>query len=379
MARYIREGQFGLWQETGRINDIVNQGAAGGLGLGEAVGRAVLEGDYPGKETSLLAQAARLGVAALVHVGIGQDIIHSHPNFDGGATGLASHRDFLALAHRLENLENGVVMNFGSAVMAPEVYLKALAMARNVARGRGETITRFLALVCDLFELPPTYRTEASKSDPRYYFRPWKTMLVRTVADGGQSHYVRGRHADTLPALWRAALAADAKLAVEIAPGDALTQDSRAMPGSGTKPACPTTLDSQTSPGSETVFAGASAQGSPAAPAVGEGQGGGAGPEAGQAQGSAAGSDGQASPKARGVREKILPMQALALRLDELRAQGKTVVLCHGCFDLLHPGHFKYLQAAKAMGDVLVATCSPDRYVDKGPGRPVFNEQLRAE
>ncbi len=76
---------------------------------------------------------------------------------------------------------------------------------------------------------------------------------------------------------------------------------------------------------------------------------------------------------------KILEMEELAEKLKALKAEGKTIVHCHGCFDLMHPGHIKYFQAAKKMGDILVVTLSPDRYVDKGPGRPVFNERLRAE
>ncbi|MGP0565532.1 adenylyltransferase/cytidyltransferase family protein [Nitrospina sp. 32_T5] len=76
---------------------------------------------------------------------------------------------------------------------------------------------------------------------------------------------------------------------------------------------------------------------------------------------------------------KVFELAALAEKLKEEKARGRKVVLCHGCFDLMHPGHIKYLQAAKKMGDVLVVTVSPDRYVDKGPGRPVFGERLRAE
>lgn len=76
---------------------------------------------------------------------------------------------------------------------------------------------------------------------------------------------------------------------------------------------------------------------------------------------------------------KIFELASLAEKLKEEKARGRKVVLCHGCFDLMHPGHIKYLQAAKKMGDVLVVTVSPDRYVDKGPGRPVFDERLRAE
>jgi rfaE bifunctional protein nucleotidyltransferase chain/domain len=76
---------------------------------------------------------------------------------------------------------------------------------------------------------------------------------------------------------------------------------------------------------------------------------------------------------------KILELEELAETLRALKADGKTIVHCHGCFDLMHPGHIKYFQAAKKMGDVLAVTLSPDRYVDKGPDRPVFNERLRAE
>jgi hypothetical protein len=147
-----------------------------------------------------------LGIPVTVHVGIGYDITHEHPNFDGAAYGGTSYTDFLRLASILESLEGGVVMNFGSAVMAPEVYLKTLSMARNVARQKGERISNITTLVCDLFELPKNYHEEPSREEPAYYYRPWKTMLVRTVADGGNSIYFKGRHRDTVPQLWTALL-----------------------------------------------------------------------------------------------------------------------------------------------------------------------------
>lgn len=204
VAHYIKNGQFGLWTETGKINDVVKEGCKNHMGLGEAVGREILAGDYPFKHISVFAAGARLGIPVTVHVGIGYDIIHPFPNFDGAAFGAASHRDFLRFAHVMESLENGAVMNFGSAVMAPEVYLKALSMVRNVAAREGKTITRFTTLVCDLVSLPGDFHTEAGINEPGYYFRPWKTMLVRTVADGGESHYVQGPHKETLPQLWTA-------------------------------------------------------------------------------------------------------------------------------------------------------------------------------
>ena len=204
VARYIKEGQFGLWKETGQINDIINAGYKNGLGMGEAIGEAILNGDYPHKDISLLAAAYRLKIPATVHVGIGYDIIHEHPNCSGAATGETSYQDFLRFAKVVESLEGGVVMNFGSAVMAPEVYLKALSMARNAAEQQGRAIKRFTALVCDLHELPEDFNKEPDKGSAGYYFRPWKTMLVRTVADGGESFYIKGRHSDTIPALWGA-------------------------------------------------------------------------------------------------------------------------------------------------------------------------------
>lgn len=204
VARYIQDGQFGMWQETGRINDIVKAGQAQGLGLGESLGRAIFEGDFPHKDSSLFATGWKLGVPVTVHVGLGYDIIHPHPNFDGAATGAASCRDFLILAKVLEKLEGGCVCTFGSAVMAPEVFLKALSMVRNVAAQEGRRIQDFASLVCDLHELPQNTSHEAEKSAALYYFRPWKTLLARTVAQGGQSYYVQARHEHSIPALWQA-------------------------------------------------------------------------------------------------------------------------------------------------------------------------------
>ncbi len=204
VARYICEGQFGLWKETSAINDIVNSAYKDNEGMGLAVGRAIHNGSFPHKDISIAAACYRLNVPLTVHIGIGYDIIHEHPNFDAAAAGAASYIDFLKLADIISNLEHGAVMNFGSAVMAPEVYLKALSMARNAAHQESREIRHFTTLVCDLMDLPEDYSKEASKDSPAYYFRPWKTMLIRTVADGGKSYYIRGSHAETIPQLWTA-------------------------------------------------------------------------------------------------------------------------------------------------------------------------------
>lgn len=204
VAHYIQDGRFGMWKETGRLNNIISKGWRQGLGIGESVGKEIAEGTYPFKEYSLFAQAWRLGIPVTVHVGIGYDIIHAHPDMNGEAVGGASYRDFLIFTRLLEDVENGCVGTFGSAVMAPEVFLKALSMVRNVAFQEGRAVSHFTSLVCDLRKLEANTTQEPQKTDDRYYFRPWKTLLSRTVAGGGQSYYVEGRHENTFPALWQA-------------------------------------------------------------------------------------------------------------------------------------------------------------------------------
>jgi hypothetical protein len=208
VARYVQTGEFGLWLETGQMNDVI-AAAPPDVGLGEALGRAILHGPFPHKTISILAAGIRLGVPVTVHVGIGYDIVHEHPNCDGAALGRCSYRDFLIFAHSVSRLEGGVLLNFGSAVMGPEVYLKALSMARNVAHQEDHSIRQFTTAVFDLVPLEGDTHQEAPKTDPRYYYRPWKTILVRTVADGGESFYVQGDHRLTVPALYHAVLDAD--------------------------------------------------------------------------------------------------------------------------------------------------------------------------
>ena len=203
VAKYISEGQFGLWRETGRLNDIARIAADEGIGYGEAIGREIASGDFPHADISVLAAAYRLGVPATIHVSIGYDIIHEHPHCDGAAVGAASYTDFLVFARSVEGLEGGAYLTFGSQIMGPEVYLKALAMARNVALREGREIADFTTAVFDLKALPANYHEQPSKSDPNYYFRPWKTILVRTVADGDESFYFNLDHAVSVPSLWR--------------------------------------------------------------------------------------------------------------------------------------------------------------------------------
>jgi hypothetical protein len=206
VARYIQTGEFGLWRETGELNEWITEAAELELGLGENVGRRIEESGFPHKGLSVFAAAYRLSIPVTVHVGIGYDILHEHPNCDGAAVGKASYRDFLIFANTVEKLESGVMLSFGSAIMAPEVYLKALAMARNVARQAERDIRQFTTAVFDIVPIHGDIHRELPKTDPGYYFRPHKTILARTVADGGQSFYFCGDHRATIPALRQALL-----------------------------------------------------------------------------------------------------------------------------------------------------------------------------
>ncbi len=201
VANYIRDGEFGLWSETGRVNEFAVQAAAEGIGLGEVIGREILAIKPPHLDLSILAAAYDMQVPATVHLGIGYDITHEHPGCDGAALGKASYADFLVFTETMRSLEGGVFLNFGSAVMGPEVYLKALSMARNVARQEGQEIRRFVTANFDLHDLGADCHRQAPKSHPMYYYRPWKTILVRTVADGGESYYIQADHKVSIPEL----------------------------------------------------------------------------------------------------------------------------------------------------------------------------------
>ena len=202
VAKYISEGQFGLWKETGYINDALRLGYNNNMGAGEAIGKYIEDNNYNYKEYSVLASAYKNKIPATVHIGIGNDIIHEHPNADGRVLGQTSYIDFLIYTNSILNLENGVFLNFGSAVTGPEVYLKALAMARNAAHQNGKTISNITTAVFDLLPIEnKNFENTPPKTDPTYYFRPWKTILTRTVADGGRSFYFQGSHEKTLPNL----------------------------------------------------------------------------------------------------------------------------------------------------------------------------------
>ena len=175
------------------------------IGFGEAIGRFIQDGEdgvkFPHREISMFAAAYRLGIPMTVHKGIGYDIIDQHPAADYAAMGYTTGEDFLRFSHSVSKLEEGVFLNLGSAVMGPEVYLKSLSMARNIAAQRGEEIRRFTTANFDLIEFSD-FREEGSPTDAHYYHRPKKTILVRTVKDGGESYHISGDFDRTVPKLY---------------------------------------------------------------------------------------------------------------------------------------------------------------------------------
>ena len=188
--RYIRSGEFGLWRETGELNDWIRQAAAESLGLGENVGRRIDASDYAHRELSVFAAAYRSGIPVTVHAGIGYDIIHEHPNCDGAALGAASYRDFLIFARAVERLESGVMLNFGSAIMGPQVFEKALSCVNNLRLQQSRPIVSGHEIfVVDLQDGGNWDWTkgEPPKENPAYYLRFCKSFSRM----GGKMHYLQ--------------------------------------------------------------------------------------------------------------------------------------------------------------------------------------------
>lgn len=185
VAAGLRDGSFGMAEETGRgLNEAFEAGMAQGWGMGEAVARALAALEplrHP--ELSLTYQCWRHGVPATIHAALGCEIIHQHPAANGAAIGDTSHRDFRRLAASLAGLhDGGVVLNVGSAVIMPEVFLKALTVARNVGGGAP---TGFVT--CDL--------------DMQRHYRPRMNVVRRPTQDGGRGYEITGHHEIMVPLL----------------------------------------------------------------------------------------------------------------------------------------------------------------------------------
>ncbi len=181
----LDDGEFGMARETGQfLNDAIAGHA--GRGIGRAVGEAILDARPPHIGLSILAAGARLGIPVTVHVAVGTDIIHMHPNADGAAIGAASMDDFRLLAGVARSLHGGVFVNLGSAVIIPEVFLKALNLARNTGNRVDELVT------VDM--------------DFMRHYRPGVNVVQRPTQTGGQGYRLTGHHEIMFPLLCAAVL-----------------------------------------------------------------------------------------------------------------------------------------------------------------------------
>jgi hypothetical protein len=183
----LEHGAFGMAQETADfLNRAISKTGKEALGLGRGVGQAIIEASLPFSKGSLLAAAVRLQIPATVHVAIGTDIIHMHPGFDPEAAGKATHLDFRLLASVVSTLEDGVYMNVGSAVILPEVFLKALTLVRNM----GHRAERFTAVNMDFIR----------------HYRPTTNVVERPTSMGGVGYTLIGHHEIMFPLLAAAVL-----------------------------------------------------------------------------------------------------------------------------------------------------------------------------
>jgi len=286
VAAGLKDGTFGMVRETG---ELFNQAVARvrdfpQLGMGALLADALTAAGAPFQEHSLLVWARRLGVPATVHVAIGTDIVHMHPSADGGAIGEASFNDFRLFAGVVAELTGGVYLNIGSAVILPEVFLKAFSIAQNL----GSDLRGFVTVNIDMIT----------------HYRPCENVVRRPAQTNGMGYVLIGRHEILLPLL--------AQAVVEC-------------------------LDRQPSSTSVAV--------------------------------------------PRSNQSKVTKWDVLLQERARWRREGRSVVWTNGCFDILHVGHIRSLQAARGRGDLLVVGINSDESVRriKGPDRPIIHQGERAE
>lgn len=182
VAASLGTGSFGMAKETSDfLNQAIKNAEKKSLGLGRAVGDLILTEDLPHKHLSLTASAAQMDVPVTVHVALGTDIIHMHPDFDAAACGKASHDDFKLFAAHIAELEKGVFINAGSAVIMPEVFLKAVTLARNL----GHTIDNFTTVNLDFIR----------------HYRPMTNVVNRPTLGKGKGYSIVGHHEILIPLL----------------------------------------------------------------------------------------------------------------------------------------------------------------------------------
>ena len=186
VSAYLQTGQFGMWEETGKLmNNAIQNAADTSIGMGEALGKKLIALNAPYNAYSILAAGIKHDIPITVHVAIGTDIIHQHPSANGAAIGEASFTDFRLLTQLVTQLEDGgVVLTFGSAVILPEVFLKALTVARNL----GYTVTHFTAADFDMNQ----------------QYRPLENVVKRPTEIGGKGYTFTGHHELMIPLLVQA-------------------------------------------------------------------------------------------------------------------------------------------------------------------------------
>ncbi len=192
VATQLEDGSFGMAEDTAAlVNTAAKRSATGGEGFGEAVGAMLVEEEAPHRGRALLARSYDLEIPYTLHVALGTDIVHQHPSASGAAIGEASLRDFRIFAHTVSQLgDGGVVLNLGSAVIMPEVFLKALAVARNL----GHRVTHFTTANFDMIQ----------------HYRPHVNVVSRPVMSGGKGYAITGHHEIMIPLLASAIMEIDA-------------------------------------------------------------------------------------------------------------------------------------------------------------------------
>jgi hypothetical protein len=187
VGQVLGSGAFGAARETGQvINEAINRGARTDMGMGAAVGQYLLEHDFPYNQNSLLASARRLRIPVTVHVALGTDIVHIHPSADGAAIGKTSHQDFKLFCSMVADIDGGAYLNIGSAVLLPEVFLKALTVCRNL----GHAVNRFTTVNLDFIR----------------HYRPTVNVVDRPTTEGGRGFHITGHHELMVPLLAAALL-----------------------------------------------------------------------------------------------------------------------------------------------------------------------------
>lgn len=187
VAASLKDGSFGMGEETGAfLNQAISEGSGRQLGIGAAVGQAILKARLPHRRLSILAAGARWGIPITSHIAIGTDIIHMHPKVDGKALGDGSLRDFRTLTSVVATLRGGVYLNFGSAVVLPEVFLKAVSLARNLGH--------------------PVQNLTTVNLDFLAHYRPLTNVVSRPTQQSGKGYHLTGHMEIMVPLLFAAVL-----------------------------------------------------------------------------------------------------------------------------------------------------------------------------